>query len=169
MVEPNEDNTAWRRVLRREMVARRAALSDAEHAGLSARIVEHLLASLPVPGMVAFCWPIKHEPDVRAVVERWAVSCGRTRSCCRSMVLTRPVIGWVTAVVFSTGHWRRSPLVRWRLVLASRSTVWSAFGRKARISGWIGLLLKQGWSGRCLSRPYAILLPDAGGRLQSTN
>jgi 5,10-methenyltetrahydrofolate synthetase len=72
MVEPNEDNTAWRRVLRREMVARRAALSDAEHAGLSARIVEYLLTSLPVPGMVAFCWPIKHEPDVRAVVERWA-------------------------------------------------------------------------------------------------
>jgi 5,10-methenyltetrahydrofolate synthetase len=72
MVEPNEDNTAWRRALRREMVARRAALSDAEHASLSARIVEHLLASLPLPGVLAFCWPIKHEPDVRAVVERWA-------------------------------------------------------------------------------------------------
>jgi len=73
MVEPNEDNTAWRRVLRREMVARRAALSDAEHAGLSARVVEHLLTALPLPGVVAFCWPIKHEPDVRAVVERWTV------------------------------------------------------------------------------------------------
>jgi 5,10-methenyltetrahydrofolate synthetase len=72
MVEPNEDNTAWRRALRREMVARRAALSDAEHASLSASIVEHLLASLPLPGVLAFCWPIKHEPDVRAVVERWA-------------------------------------------------------------------------------------------------
>jgi 5-formyltetrahydrofolate cyclo-ligase len=73
MVEPNEDNTGWRRVLRREMVARRAALSETEHAGLSARIVEHLLAALPVPRIVAFCWPIKHEPDVRAVVERWAL------------------------------------------------------------------------------------------------
>ncbi|MBS1130386.1 MAG: 5-formyltetrahydrofolate cyclo-ligase [Proteobacteria bacterium] len=73
MVEPNEDNTAWRRVLRREMVARRAALSDAEHAGLSARIVEQLLAALPTPRVFAFCWPIKHEPDVRAVVESWAV------------------------------------------------------------------------------------------------
>jgi 5,10-methenyltetrahydrofolate synthetase len=71
MVEPNEDNTAWRRVLRREMVARRAALSDAGHADLSVRIVEQLLAALPVPGVVAFCWPIKHEPDVRAVVEYW--------------------------------------------------------------------------------------------------
>ncbi|UCV18943.1 5-formyltetrahydrofolate cyclo-ligase [Ferribacterium limneticum] len=72
MVEPNEDNTAWRRALRRDMVARRAALGEAEHAGLSARIVEHLLAALPVPRIVAFCWPIKHEPDVRTVVERWA-------------------------------------------------------------------------------------------------
>lgn len=73
MVELNEDNTARRRVLRREMVARRAALSDAEHAGLSARIVEQLLAALPTPRVFAFCWPIKHEPDVRAVVEPWAV------------------------------------------------------------------------------------------------
>lgn len=73
MVEPNEDNTARRRALRRDMVARRAALSEAEHGGLSARIVEHLLAALPVPRVVAFCWPIKHEPDVRAVVERWAM------------------------------------------------------------------------------------------------
>jgi 5,10-methenyltetrahydrofolate synthetase len=72
MVEPNEDNTGWRRALRREMVARRAALSEAENDGLSGRIVEHLLAALPTPRVVAFCWPIKHEPDVRAVVERWS-------------------------------------------------------------------------------------------------
>ena len=77
MVEPNEDNTAWRRVLRREMVARRTALSDAEHDALSTRIVEHLLAALPTPRVFAFCWPIKHEPDVRAVVERWAVGGGQ--------------------------------------------------------------------------------------------
>jgi 5,10-methenyltetrahydrofolate synthetase len=71
MVEPNEDNTGWRRALRREMVTRRAALSEAEHDGLSTHIVEHLLAALPMPRVVAFCWPIKHEPDVRAVVGRW--------------------------------------------------------------------------------------------------
>lgn len=71
MVEPNEDNTGWRRALRRDMVGRRAVLSEAEHDGLSARIVGHLLAALPVPRVVAFCWPIKHEPDVRAVVDRW--------------------------------------------------------------------------------------------------
>lgn len=66
-----EDSTAWRRTLRREMVARRAALSDAEHGALSARMVEHLLAALPCPGVFAFCWPIKHEPDVRALVAAW--------------------------------------------------------------------------------------------------
>ena len=72
MQEANEDNTAWRRALRRDMVARRAALSDVEHDALSARIVAHLAAALPAPQVVAFCWPIKHEPDVRAIVPRWA-------------------------------------------------------------------------------------------------
>ena len=71
MVEPDEDNTAWRRTLRREMVAKRAALGDEAHAGLSAGIVGHLLTALPAPQVVAFCWPIKHEPDVRAVVAHW--------------------------------------------------------------------------------------------------
>lgn len=71
MVEPDEDNTAWRRTLRREMVAKRAALGDEAHAGLSAGIVGHLLTALRAPQVVAFCWPIKHEPDVRAVVAHW--------------------------------------------------------------------------------------------------
>ncbi len=72
MQEANEDNTAWRRALRRDMVSRRAALSDVEHDALSARIVAHLAAALPAPQVVAFGWPIKHEPDVRAIVPRWA-------------------------------------------------------------------------------------------------
>ena len=75
MEEPCEDNTAWRRGLRRDMVARRAALTDAGHAALSARIVAHALATLALPGVAAFCWPIKHEPDVRAIVPHWA-GCG---------------------------------------------------------------------------------------------
>mgnify|MGYP001766256612 CR=1 FL=1 len=66
-----EDNTAWRRAMRREMVARRAALGDGEHAALSGRVLAHLLAALPPPKVFAFCWPIKHEPDVRAIVEAW--------------------------------------------------------------------------------------------------
>ena len=56
------------------MVARRAALSASEHDALSARIVAHLLAALPAPLVAAFCWPIKHEPDVRALLAAWAVA-----------------------------------------------------------------------------------------------
>ena len=67
-----EDNTARRRALRQEMAARRAALTDSEHAVLSARIVAHGLAVLPPPEVAAFCWPIKNEPDVRALLARWA-------------------------------------------------------------------------------------------------
>lgn len=63
---------AWRRATRRDMVARRAAIDDACHDDWSARIVAHLRALLPVPKSVAFCWPIKHEPDVRTIVEWWA-------------------------------------------------------------------------------------------------
>jgi 5,10-methenyltetrahydrofolate synthetase len=78
MEEPCEDNTAWRRGLRRDMVARRAALTDAGHAALSARIVAHALATLALPGVAAFCWPIKHEPDVRALLASWAEAGTRT-------------------------------------------------------------------------------------------
>ncbi|MGB9493925.1 MAG: 5-formyltetrahydrofolate cyclo-ligase [Azonexus sp.] len=67
----DENNTAWRRALRQEMAARRVALADAEHAALSARIVEHARAALARPKIAAFCWPIKHEPDVRTLLESW--------------------------------------------------------------------------------------------------
>lgn len=72
MSELIEDNTGWRRALRREMVARRAAMPSARHAALSAEIVGHLLSALPTPRIAAFCWPIKHEPDVRAIAGPWA-------------------------------------------------------------------------------------------------
>lgn len=67
-----EDNTAWRRALRRDMVARRTALDAAGHAALSARVVAHVLAHFAPPQVAAFCWPIKQEPDVRAVLAAWA-------------------------------------------------------------------------------------------------
>ena len=68
-----EDNTAWRRKLRQTMVERRGALAPAECNALSARIVDHLLASLPPRAgqVVGFCWPIKNEPDVRAALAAW--------------------------------------------------------------------------------------------------
>lgn len=69
-----EDNTAWRQAIRRELQQRRQALDPATHAAWSARIVAHLLAALPPPQVLALCWPIKQEPDVRAVVDRWCVA-----------------------------------------------------------------------------------------------
>ena len=69
-----EDSTAWRRGLRQQMVARRAALAWPEHAALSARIVAHALAALPVPRIAAFCWPIRHEPDVRSLLAAWTLA-----------------------------------------------------------------------------------------------
>lgn len=71
MTEFDEDSTARRRALRREMVIRRAALSELAHAQFSARIVDNLRSSLAAPKVVAFCWPIKHEPDVRAIIDCW--------------------------------------------------------------------------------------------------
>jgi 5,10-methenyltetrahydrofolate synthetase len=74
MQDPIEDITARRRALRQEMVARRAALGEAEHGRLSAAIVACARAALPVPGIAAFCWPVRHEPDVRALLAAWAPS-----------------------------------------------------------------------------------------------
>jgi 5,10-methenyltetrahydrofolate synthetase len=74
----DEDNTAWRRALRQDMARRRAALSGTEHETLSARILAHALAALPRPEVAAFCWPIKHEPDVRALLVSWASAGVRT-------------------------------------------------------------------------------------------
>ena len=72
-----EDNTAWRRALRQDMASRRAALAGAEHEALSARIVAHALATLPKPRVAAFCWPIKHEPDVRPLLASWKNAAAR--------------------------------------------------------------------------------------------
>jgi 5,10-methenyltetrahydrofolate synthetase len=58
--------------MRREMLARRASLSADEHSERSAQIVEHLIHTFSTPRIAAFCWPIKHEPDVRATLARWA-------------------------------------------------------------------------------------------------
>ena len=46
-------------------------MAGAEHEALSARIVAHALATLPKPRVAAFCWPIKHEPDVRPLLANW--------------------------------------------------------------------------------------------------
>ena len=76
-MQSDEDNTAWRRAMRRDMPIRRSTLGAVAHGALSARIVDHLSVAFGVPAVVAFCWPIKDEPDVRAIVERWRAAGAR--------------------------------------------------------------------------------------------
>ena len=66
-----EDSTAWRQAMRREMVARRAALSPEAHASQSVEIGRILRSTVKLPRICAFCWPIKREPDIRAAVQDW--------------------------------------------------------------------------------------------------
>lgn len=82
-MRPFEDNTAWRQAMRQAMQQRRLGLEEATHAQWSAQIVAHLLGALPPPMVLALCWPIKREPDVRAVVDRW---------CCAGRRVALPVV-----------------------------------------------------------------------------
>lgn len=81
--EAGEDITAWKRALRRDMLAARAALSEEEHARRSAALCGHLgglLASLAGKAgdrTLAFCWPIKREPDILPAVRAWLSAGGR--------------------------------------------------------------------------------------------
>lgn len=70
MRESFEDITAGRQAWRRKMVADRAAMGEETRSALSARIVDHL-AGFAIPRVVAFCWPVKYEPDVRERIRRW--------------------------------------------------------------------------------------------------
>lgn len=71
---PNQgpDSTVFRSRLRKEKIAARMAMSDAEHALASAAIearLESLLGSKP-PQVIAFCWPVRKEFDARTLIER---------------------------------------------------------------------------------------------------
>lgn len=79
MRKPFENNTVWKRALRREMVQRRMALTAEMHNEFSVAIAAHLLAHFPqlATAVVAFCWPVKNEPDVRAALVAWRGRGGR--------------------------------------------------------------------------------------------
>lgn len=74
MENRSEDSTARKRALRQEMLARRESVPPVEHERWSARIVAHALGALPRPSIAAFCWPVRNEPDVRALLATWANS-----------------------------------------------------------------------------------------------
>ena len=65
--------SGYRATLRRQLVERRLALSAAECAALSATICSQLQAHFaPLAALrVAFCWPVKNEPDLRQLMIAW--------------------------------------------------------------------------------------------------
>ena len=59
-----------RQILRQERIAAREALSAAEHARLSAAVLDHLYRLLAIrpAGMIGFYWPIRAEIDCRPLM-----------------------------------------------------------------------------------------------------
>ncbi len=71
-----------RRRLRTQAIAAREALSAAQRAALTERIegaLDLLVADL-APSVLAFCWPHRGEPDLRAWVMRWLAVDARRRA-----------------------------------------------------------------------------------------
>lgn len=62
-----------RRLLRERALAARESLPPLEHANLTQAIELHLdqLIERMQPSVLAFCWPYRAEPDLRAWVARW--------------------------------------------------------------------------------------------------
>jgi len=63
---------AWRKNLRRELLARRAALSVDQLYAWRTTMDRHLQCGFPglAKGVVAFCWPIRNEYDARHLMRR---------------------------------------------------------------------------------------------------
>lgn len=71
--QPDETRSAARRALRRQGIEQRMALSPDAFDSLSARICERLRQSFPelAAMRVAFCWPVRNEPDLRPLMQTW--------------------------------------------------------------------------------------------------
>ncbi|MFT3848304.1 MAG: 5-formyltetrahydrofolate cyclo-ligase [Propionivibrio sp.] len=71
--QPDETRALARRALRRQGIERRMALTAEAHETLSAKLCERLRESFPelAAMRVAFCWPVKNEPDLRPLMQAW--------------------------------------------------------------------------------------------------
>lgn len=74
------DPESWRRAQRLAAIEAREALSPERYAAINDALVGHvekLLLQL-APSRLAFCWPFRQEPDLRAMIGRWlAAAAGR--------------------------------------------------------------------------------------------
>lgn len=93
---PSDDIPALRRRVRERAIAVREALPATYRAAHTADIERHLdaLAERLAPRVLAFCWPYRGEPDLRAWVMRWLAG-GKARRAALPVVL-----GKDTALVF---------------------------------------------------------------------
>jgi len=68
-----EARIIYRSALRKQLIERRLALSAADCAFFSASVCKHLQHSFPQLAAlrVAFCWPVKNEPDLRPLIRFW--------------------------------------------------------------------------------------------------
>jgi 5,10-methenyltetrahydrofolate synthetase len=71
--ERPEARESGRQALRAQLVERRLALSADACAALSATVCRHLRGNFPqlAAMRVAFCWPVKNEPDLRPLMRAW--------------------------------------------------------------------------------------------------
>lgn len=70
---PSGRRSGYRATLRRQLVERRLALPAEQCAALSATICEILRTQFAqlAAQRVAFCWPVKNEPDLRPLMTAW--------------------------------------------------------------------------------------------------
>lgn len=68
-----DEDLAYRRELRRRMLERRVALSAEQCTGYSAAVCRQLRGTFPQLSeqRVAFCWPVRNEPDLRPLLAEW--------------------------------------------------------------------------------------------------
>ncbi|MBI1905360.1 MAG: 5-formyltetrahydrofolate cyclo-ligase [Rhodocyclales bacterium] len=88
---PPAQNTAETRAeLRRISIARREALSAPARVALTVHLCAHLeiLLGKLAPTCLAFCWPHRGEPDLRALMRAWLAG-GKARGAALPVVLDR--------------------------------------------------------------------------------
>lgn len=90
-VSPADDEAGRiRRALRERACAERLALPDERRATLTEQLEAHLdcLLARLAPHTLAFCWPYRAEPDLRAWMCRWLVG-GHSRVAALPVVLAK--------------------------------------------------------------------------------
>lgn len=79
MSASDQDDVSFRTTLRRDMIARRMALSRPSVESLSLAVRQRLDAAFPelARSIVGYCWPVQNEPDLRPLMAELIARGGR--------------------------------------------------------------------------------------------